>query len=96
MNSVCILRRDPLALRFALATGTDGFGVIERIAGEVQADRSKQGRAGFDRLAATRGLDIVTFRDWRKIEAAEIAAARNGSPREKFVDIAAMIAAGHD
>jgi NADPH-dependent glutamate synthase beta subunit-like oxidoreductase len=71
----------------------DGFGVIERIAAEVTPDRAKPGRAGFGALAAKRGLDIVTFRDWRKIEAAEIAAARAGSPREKFTDIAAMIAA---
>ena len=48
---------------------------------------------GFDDLAAERRLDIVTFRDWQKIEEAEIAAARNGSPREKFVDIESMIAA---
>lgn len=73
----------------------DGFGVVERIAAEVVPDRSKRGRSGFDGLAAERGLDIVTFRDWRKIEAAEIAAARAGSPREKFVDVASMIAAGH-
>ena len=73
----------------------DGFGVIERVAAEVAPDRAKRGRAGFDVLAAERGLDVVTFRDWRKIEAAEIAAAREGSPREKFTDIAAMIAAGH-
>lgn len=73
----------------------DGFGVIERIAAEVQPERTKQGRAGFDRLADERGLNVVTFRDWRRIEAAEIAAARAGSPREKFTDIAAMIAAGH-
>lgn len=71
----------------------DGFGVVERIAAEVTADRRKQGRPGFDRLADARNLDIVTFRDWRKIEAAEVAAAREGSPREKFVDVAAMIAA---
>lgn len=72
----------------------DGFGVIERIAAEVTPERARQGRAGFDALAAERGLDVVTFRDWRRIEAAEFAAARDGSPREKFVDIAAMIAAG--
>ncbi|HAD17265.1 MAG TPA: pyridine nucleotide-disulfide oxidoreductase, partial [Erythrobacter sp.] len=46
-----------------------------------------------DDLAAERRLDIVTFRDWQKIEEAEIAAARHGSPREKFVDIESMIAA---
>lgn len=72
----------------------DGFGVIERIVAEVAPERAKRGRAGFDELAAARGLDIVTFRDWRKIEAAEIAAAREGSPREKFTEVAAMIAAG--
>ncbi len=71
----------------------DGFGVIERIAAEVTPERAKQGRAGFDGLAEARGLDVVTFRDWRKIEAAEAAGARTGSPREKFVDVAAMIAA---
>ena len=71
----------------------DGFGVIERIAAEVTPERARQGRSGFDTLAAERRLDVVTFRDWRKIEAAEIAAARAGSPREKFTDIAAMIAA---
>lgn len=73
----------------------DGFGVIERIAAEVTGDRRKQGRPGLDALAASRGLDVVTFRDWRRIEAAEIAGAREGSPREKFVDVAAMIAARH-
>ena len=72
----------------------DGFSVIDRIAAEVKPERAKQGRAGFDLLAQERSLDVVTFRDWRKIEAAEIAAAREGSPREKFVDVAALIAAG--
>lgn len=71
----------------------DGFAVIERIAAEVTPDRAKRGRAGVDALIAERGLDIVTFQDWRRIEAAEIAAARAGAPREKFVDIGAMIAA---
>lgn len=74
----------------------DGFAIIEKIADEVVADPEKTGRAGLDRLASERGLDIVTFRDWRRIEAAEIAAAREGAPREKFVEIAKMIAAGRD
>ncbi|MEO1968120.1 MAG: FAD-dependent oxidoreductase [Sphingomonadaceae bacterium] len=71
----------------------DGFAIIERIAAEVTADRRKKGRAGLDRLAAERGLDIVTFRDWQKIEAAEEAAAREGAPREKFIDVGEMIRA---
>ncbi len=75
----------------------DGFAVIERVAEDFDAGAigtsSKEGRAGFDRLAASRGIDIVTFRDWKKIEEAENQAARDGAPREKFVDIASMIRA---
>jgi ferredoxin/flavodoxin---NADP+ reductase len=75
----------------------DGFGVVERIAedfdrGALGTD-PKEGRAGFDRLAAERGIDVVTFRDWKKIEEAEAKAARAGAPREKFVDIESMIRA---
>ena len=75
----------------------DGYGVIEKIAGDMGAGKlgraGKTGRAGFDELASARGLDVVTFRDWKKIEEAEAAAARDGSPREKFVDVEAMIRA---
>lgn len=46
-----------------------------------------------DELAKERELDIVTFRDWKRIEEAEEKAARDGSPREKFVEIEAMIRA---
>ena len=74
--------------------------------GQVEHDRSDGLEAGSrhdlgwlaraehdDELAVERGIDIVTFRDWQKIEQAEEAAARAGAPREKFVDIASMIAA---
>jgi NADPH-dependent glutamate synthase beta subunit-like oxidoreductase len=75
----------------------DGFAIVEKIAADISAgalgNGGKQGRAGFDELAAARGLDVVTFRDWKKIEEAENARARDGAPREKFVDVAAMIAA---
>ncbi len=74
----------------------DGYAAIERIAEDLErtpGGEEKQGRAAFDALAATRGLDVVTFRDWKRIEEAEERAAREGSPREKFVDIAAMIRA---
>ena len=71
----------------------DGYGVIEKVAEDIGNGSRKAGRDGFDELARERGLDIVTFRDWQKIEEAENAAARDGSPREKFVDIESMIAA---
>jgi ferredoxin--NADP+ reductase len=76
----------------------DGYAVIEKIEEDIASgtlgSARKQGRAGFDTLAAERALDVVTFRDWKKIEEAEEQAAREGAPREKFVDIEAMIKAG--
>ena len=71
----------------------DGFGVVERIAEDIGSGSGKRGRSGFDELAAARGLDVVTFRDWKKIEAEEEKRARDGAPREKFVDVGEMIKA---
>jgi ferredoxin--NADP+ reductase len=71
----------------------DGFSIIEKIAEDLGGASRKQGRAGFDALAEARGMEVVTFRDWKKIEEAEAARARDGAPREKFVDIAEMIRA---
>lgn len=71
----------------------DGYSVIDIVDQDIGVGSRKRGREGFDELAQTRGLEIVTFRDWQKIEEAEIAAARKGAPREKFVDIDSMIAA---
>ncbi|KUO53735.1 MAG: pyridine nucleotide-disulfide oxidoreductase [Sphingomonadales bacterium BRH_c3] len=77
----------------------DGYGVVDKIEEDMASGAlgraDKRGRTGFDELASARGLDIVTFRDWKKIEEAEEAAARAGAPREKFVDIAAMIRAAN-
>lgn len=71
----------------------DGFAIIEKIAHDIPAESRKAGRDGLDALLAARGADVVTFRDWQKIEAAEIAAAKDGAPREKFTSIDAMLAA---
>ncbi|MFC0204963.1 FAD-dependent oxidoreductase [Novosphingobium soli] len=71
----------------------DGFAIIEKVATDVPGDSGKPGRAGFDRLAAERGLQVVRFTDWQKIDEAEVANARHGSPREKFVDVEQMIEA---
>ena len=74
----------------------DGFGMIDKIVEDIGAGAGKQGGAGFDRLASNRKLDVVSFDDWKRIEEAETKAAREGSPREKFVNVAAMIAARRD
>jgi ferredoxin--NADP+ reductase len=75
----------------------DGFSVVGKIREDIESGALgttlRQGRPGFDALAEARGLDVVTFRDWKKIEEAEERAAREGAPREKFVDIEAMIRA---
>ena len=78
----------------------DSFGLIGKIIEDLGsiggASGGKSGGAGFDRLSAKRGLDVVTFEDWKRIEEAETRAAREGAPREKFVDVASMIAARGD
>ncbi|WP_421991735.1 FAD-dependent oxidoreductase [Qipengyuania sp.] len=71
----------------------DGYAVIDLVDQDFASSSRKRGREGFDELAEARGLDVVSFRDWQKIEEAEIAAAREGAPREKFVDVESMIAA---
>jgi NADPH-dependent glutamate synthase beta subunit-like oxidoreductase len=72
----------------------DGFEVAERIKADLGGGASaKQGGAGLDALLKARGADVVTFADWQRIEAAEVARAREGSPREKFIAIAEMLGA---
>ncbi|MCE7796815.1 FAD-dependent oxidoreductase [Sphingobium sufflavum] len=71
----------------------DGFMIAERIAADIPQGAGKAGRAGLDRLLSDRGVDVVTFHDWQKIDQVEIDRARNGAPREKFVDVDSMIAA---
>ncbi|HET9629957.1 MAG TPA: FAD-dependent oxidoreductase [Novosphingobium sp.] len=71
----------------------DGYAVIDRIADDQPHAAAKAGGGGFDDLAARRGLTVVRFRDWKKIEEAEQRAAREGAPREKFIDVETMIQA---
>ena len=71
----------------------DGFAVVDLVAAEIGEGAGKAGCDGFDALAKERGLSPVRFRDWQKIEEAEVANAREGSPREKFVLVEEMIAA---
>jgi len=65
----------------------DGYEVAEQVATAMPAgsDGGKQGGAGLDALLSERGVEGTSFDDWRAIEAAEVAAARPGSPREKYV-----------
>ncbi|AIT81700.1 FAD-dependent oxidoreductase [Novosphingobium pentaromativorans] len=71
----------------------DGFAIIEKVAEDIGEGAGKAGRPGFDALAAERGINYMKFTDWQKIDEAEVANARDGSPREKFVAVEKMIAA---
>jgi NADPH-dependent glutamate synthase beta subunit-like oxidoreductase len=67
----------------------DGYEVADQVAAAMPpgstSDRS--GAAGFKRLLEGRGVMPTDYDDWRKIEETEVARARPGSPREKFVRI---------
>jgi ferredoxin--NADP+ reductase len=73
----------------------DGFQIAEEIAADFPQAMDKAGGEGLSKLLADRGVEPVSFDDWRRIEAAETTRARTGSPREKFVRLAEMIDAGH-
>ena len=65
----------------------DGYEVAEQVAAAMPPG-STGSKAGGERLRALlgeRGVKATSFDDWRAIEAAEVAAARPGSPREKMV-----------
>ncbi len=72
----------------------DGYNIIDVVAEDIKSGARKQGRAGLDVLLDKRSVQVVKFSDWKKIEEAEIARARDGAPREKFVRIEDMLAAG--
>ncbi len=72
----------------------DGFSVVDAIAADCGAGSGKPGPAGLDALLATRAISATGFDGWQRIDAAEVARARPGAPREKFVRIADLLAAG--
>ena len=70
----------------------DGYEVAEQIAAEMPGgDSERPGAKGLKHLVAERGVMATDYDDWRKIEQTETANARPGSPREKFVRVAAML-----
>jgi NADPH-dependent glutamate synthase beta subunit-like oxidoreductase len=53
---------------------------------------AKPGRAALEALLAERGIRWVSYADWQKIDAAEVAAANPGAPRRKFTRVEDMLA----
>ncbi|MCH7633738.1 MAG: hypothetical protein IIA36_03465, partial [Proteobacteria bacterium] len=71
---------------------TDGRMVAGHIDADIK-DGKKPGREGFEALLGERGVNFISYADWQKIESAEIAGARAGAPRCKFVTVDDMLAA---
>ena len=65
----------------------DGYEVADQIAAAMPgaAASEREGATGLKRLLESRGVLATDYDDWRKIEETEVANARPGSPREKFV-----------
>lgn len=69
----------------------DGATAAEHIAADCGAG-GKPGRSALTPLLEERGVRVVTFDDWKKIESAEIDAAPGPSPRRKFETLSEMLA----
>ncbi len=52
----------------------------------------RPGRGALEELLRSRGIRWIDFQDWRRIDAAEIAAAPKGAPRQKLIRINDMLA----
>jgi len=72
----------------------DGDAAAEQIAADTQGMSSgKPGRAGLEALLQDRKVRVVSFADWKRIEAAETARATAPAPRRKFATVDEMLAA---
>ncbi len=69
----------------------DGDAVAALIAQDA-GPGGKPGREALEALLRARGVRWVSFQDWQRIEAAEIAAAEPGAPRRKLIRIKDMLA----
>ena len=70
----------------------DGVAAAEQIVADMKTG-GKPGRPALERLLDERGVRPVSYTEWQRIEAAEVAAAPEGAPRCKFVTVEKMLAA---
>jgi ferredoxin--NADP+ reductase len=69
----------------------DGFSVIEAMVADGLAAKGVDAPAALDELLGGRGVRSTSFADWQGLDAAEVARARPGAPREKIVSVAEML-----
>lgn len=70
----------------------DSISVADQVVAALPATSAKAGPAGLDAVLNTRSAAPVSLDGWQTINAAEVARAADGRPREKFVHIADMLA----
>jgi NADPH-dependent glutamate synthase beta subunit-like oxidoreductase len=68
----------------------DGDAITAHIREDIPKGQ-KLGREALEKLLAEHGTRWVSYADWQKIDAAEIAAAASGAPRKKFTAIEDML-----
>ncbi len=69
----------------------DGEDVARHIVADFPDGGSKPGRSALDKALAERGVRVVSFADWKRIDEAEAARAVAPAPRRKFTDVGDMI-----
>ncbi|TNE36992.1 MAG: hypothetical protein EP348_06395 [Alphaproteobacteria bacterium] len=65
----------------------DSQNVVDRLLADFEGkgNSARTGGDGLDAFCREKGIDAVSFEDWKRIDAAEVARAGETSPRRKFV-----------
>ena len=69
----------------------DAFAVVDAIAADIPVGKGGDAPAAIDALLAGRGVQVTHFGNWLAIDAAEMARARAGAPREKIISVSEML-----
>ena len=68
--------------------------LLEDVASGAIVPRARGSRTAVDQMLQSRGVHVVSFADWQKLDALEQAAGKSrGAPREKFTRVAEMLSA---
>ena len=68
--------------------------LLEDVASGTLVPKTRGNRAAVDQLLHARGVQVVSFADWQKLDSLEQAAGKSrGAPREKFTRISEMLSA---
>lgn len=73
----------------------DSIDVAEKLMKELPAEHKKHARERIDALLKERGVRVVRFSDWEKIEREEHARAREGAPRTKITEWRELLEHAH-